>query len=266
MWSDRGPRYSEEMKPTRTLSLVSLILPLVGCSLVYGVKGREERAPSGDEDSGSGAASGSGGEEGGGGDDGAATDGGGTDAGGTDGGGTEGSGDGGDGTVPTDSGSAGGDTAEEPPVVYDGGTQCADYAAGAAVSGVPTWAGSCDSTLGFQSSGGSCYFPVHAEVAWTDARATCRAAGGYLITVDSAAEHDLARSLVSRPWIGACLDDEGWGWVGGQAWSYTQWAPREPSGGGERCGEAFDDGASSGWNDYLCDQVWVTDGFVCEFG
>jgi hypothetical protein len=54
--------------------------------------------------------------------------------------------------------------------------------------------------------------------------------------------------------------------VGGQAWSYTQWAPREPSGGGERCGEAFDDGASSGWNDYLCDQVWVTDGFVCEFG
>jgi hypothetical protein len=73
-------------------------------------------------------------------------------------------------------------------------------------------------------------------------------------------------SLSRGPWGGSSFAGGGGGGGPGQAWSYTQWAPREPSGGGERCGEAFDDGASSGWNDYLCDQVWVTDGFVCEFG
>lgn len=165
---------------------------------------------------------------------------------------------GGDDTGGGDTGGGGGNASP------DDGSVCSSIT-GTAIDGVPTWDGSCDSGDGFRSWKGSCYYLVNADVSWADARSTCRSAGGWLASVGSKQEHDYLRTLTSRPWIGACLDGSDWAWVSGEPWVYENWADGQPSEGSERCAEAFDDGSTAGWNDYVCDEPWMTSGFVCEF-
>lgn len=83
---------------------------------------------------------------------------------------------------------------------------------------------------------------------WNAANAAAQAAGGYLVTITSSAENNFVRSLIDSsyyfldganneegPWLGG-LEIGGinnnWGWVTGEAFSYTNWAPGEPSNGG----------------------------------
>ncbi|MEC5385093.1 lectin-like protein [Uliginosibacterium sp. H3] len=80
------------------------------------------------------------------------------------------------------------------------------------------------------------------SINWTDSKAAAEAAGGYLATVTSAAENAFIAGLVpdygadaERPyWLGAfqppgSAANVGWQWVTGEAWSYTNWAPGEPT-------------------------------------
>ena len=83
---------------------------------------------------------------------------------------------------------------------------------------------------------------------WAEAEAAARAQGGYLATVTSDAEDAFVFSLLNYPklwrnitnnsagpWIGgfqtpdSCEPGCGWGWVTGEAWSFTKWGAAEPN-------------------------------------
>jgi hypothetical protein len=103
------------------------------------------------------------------------------------------------------------------------------------------------------------------SLTWEEARLaaegmTWMATPGHLATVTSQEERDfLAPKLPSYYWLGGYQDPpsslpaEGWRWVTGEPWSYTDWKPGEPndyagSGGVEACL----DWRATGWNDALC--------------
>jgi len=86
---------------------------------------------------------------------------------------------------------------------------------------------------------------------WDVADQIAQADGGYLATINSAAENDFVFNLVntsaffssfngSGPALGGFqLDGSpepagGWSWVTGEPWSYTNWLPTQPDNGLER--------------------------------
>lgn len=104
---------------------------------------------------------------------------------------------------------------------------------------------------------GHWYQLVTTAANWSNARAAAEAAGGYLVTITSAAENEFVRSIVaasaSGAWAGAFQPPGapepggGWTWVTGEAWSYTNWAPSEPNNlGGENHLQFSSNGR---WND-----------------
>ena len=79
---------------------------------------------------------------------------------------------------------------------------------------------------------------------WSDAHFQAEAVGGYLATITSQAENDFVFGLVNDdtywnqlpsgyhgPWLGGRQewDTWDWGWVTGEPWGYTNWAPNEPN-------------------------------------
>lgn len=81
---------------------------------------------------------------------------------------------------------------------------------------------------------------VQNPISWTDARDAASAAGGYLVTVTSAAESNFMWSLATAQgatansasvWLGGYRDPAtsdpyaNWRWVTGETWLYTQWLP-----------------------------------------
>jgi LruC domain-containing protein len=110
-----------------------------------------------------------------------------------------------------------------------------------------------------------CYWLVASSLDWASASASCAAAFGRLVTVNSSAEQSVLISwLQSRgvqfAWIG--LNDratEGaFEWDSALAPSYTGWAPWEPNGfSSENCVHL----TASGWNDANC---MGTSPAICE--
>ena len=106
-------------------------------------------------------------------------------------------------------------------------------------------------------------------ISWEDASAAASAAGGYLATITSSAENDFVFSLVNKaafwhgssgPWLGgyqfpATLQpDANWGWVTGEAWSYTNWQAGQPNDSGGKAEDRLQFGFSplvSVWNDIM---------------
>ena len=94
---------------------------------------------------------------------------------------------------------------------------------------------------------------VSGPITWTDARAACEAAGGYLVTPQSDAESALLLGIANRsehpdawvtdfggnaggPWLGGFQPEDAvsaqpWAWVSGEPWDWTGWAVGEPNGG-----------------------------------
>jgi Lectin C-type domain/PEP-CTERM motif len=89
-------------------------------------------------------------------------------------------------------------------------------------------------------------------IGWLDANAAATAAGGYLVTLTSAAENAFVHSLIANnpdiwvsqqvvgvstygPWIGlfqppgAPEPAGGWSWVTGEAFNYANWVPGRPN-------------------------------------
>jgi hypothetical protein len=97
---------------------------------------------------------------------------------------------------------------------------------------------------------GHCYEAVLAAgLSWDQAKDDCVARGGHLVTITSAAENAFVFNLVSGnpsfwflddygnglgPWLGAYQTpgaeepDEGWQWVTGEPFSYTNWEVGQP--------------------------------------
>jgi len=106
--------------------------------------------------------------------------------------------------------------------------------------------------------------PAATYFTWSAADAEARAKGGYLVTITDASEANFVRSLINStsgvvrnlsgttvgPWIGAVKDPSTlqFGWCTREPWSYTEWAPGEPT------GASWEDricyyGSSLRWND-----------------
>jgi len=91
------------------------------------------------------------------------------------------------------------------------------------------------------SFGGTIY-DVYSDsgISWEDANAFALSEGGHLVTITSGAEDTFVKDLVQTAklgevWAGGLqLDhnsaaDEGWSWVTGEAFSYTNWSSGEPN-------------------------------------
>ena len=105
------------------------------------------------------------------------------------------------------------------------------------------------------SEGGNGHFYevvyVPERISWTDAKTDAELKGGYLATTTSAEENSFVFSLVTTPacwtsgtpgtslgpWLGGFQPtgspepDGNWQWVTGEPFTYTYWAPFEPSNG-----------------------------------
>jgi hypothetical protein len=106
-------------------------------------------------------------------------------------------------------------------------------------------------------------------LSWETARSTAISAGGHLATLTSHGENAFVFALVSNrpecwtpnslggPWLGGfqpnplATASDGWAWVSGEPWSYTNWATNEPNDGGGLYPESELHFLGNGrWNDY----------------
>lgn len=142
------------------------------------------------------------------------------------------------------------------------------------------------------ASGGNGHFYeavlVPGGLRWDQARDAAAARGGYLVSITSAAENEWVFSLVDHPsfwsdgdfgpWLGGfqpagSSEPAGdWQWVSGEAWSYTNWQPNEPSNGGASGPEDYlhflgrDGVRGSGWNDQpIGGDLRPIRGYVAEY-
>jgi hypothetical protein len=100
-----------------------------------------------------------------------------------------------------------------------------------------------------QNYNGHSYYRSTGSMTWTAARQACTNMGGYLVTINSAAENNFIFNLWPSGWIG--LTDEvvegQWRWVTGEPVTYTNWNSGEPNNAGN---EDYAQFVSNGrWND-----------------
>lgn len=91
---------------------------------------------------------------------------------------------------------------------------------------------------------GNFYQVVDTSMTWTEAAAFCEMQGGHLVTITSQGEQAFIESLLmddvctkKQYWIGARFMDDGYQWITGEEFSYTNWDYRQPdrsAAGGER--------------------------------
>ena len=139
---------------------------------------------------------------------------------------------------------------------------------------------------------GHCYEAVLAPgLSWQDAKTACEAKGGYLVTITSAKENTFVFSLVSGnnafwfldgfgnglgPWLGGYQQAnsepaEGWKWVTGESFSYTNWETDQPGdlvGIDQNLLRFFKAGGLIGnrWDDCETDNpVEHRLGYICEY-
>lgn len=99
---------------------------------------------------------------------------------------------------------------------------------------------------------------------------------GYLATITSKQENDFILNLtlldgkVFTYWLGAYQHDKnkepggGWEWMSREPWDFTNWAPSEPSNGGNK-EDALELRPDGLWNDRARDEVSANIGFIVEF-
>ncbi|WP_320169668.1 lectin-like protein [Maridesulfovibrio sp.] len=93
------------------------------------------------------------------------------------------------------------------------------------------------------SFGNSQYTLVQSSgITWDDAKVAAESLGGHLATITSSAENDFFKNTVFKDqtkayWLGASqtgdnnrkTPTEGWSWVTGENWDYTDWSNAEPN-------------------------------------
>jgi hypothetical protein len=136
--------------------------------------------------------------------------------------------------------------------------------------------------------GGHHYQAINKELTWHEAVDYCAQDGGYLVTINSAAEnqfvYELRPAWFNATWLGATdeVTEGTWVWVTGEPFnSYTNWGSGEPNNSppipGSALGEdyltfhgwdAYDPPMPGVWNDwqYEGDGSASMAPFVCEYG
>lgn len=122
----------------------------------------------------------------------------------------------------------------------------------------------------FGCFGQSCYGIVTTQATWPDAVAYCEARDGHLVTINSAEENEVVYNLMPSTYLGASHEtEEGtWEWVTGEPFTYTNWAPGEPTNWSpydelpENVLTFWGDTYPGQWNDVPGTNE---SGFVCEY-
>lgn len=142
-------------------------------------------------------------------------------------------------------------------------------------------------------SNGHCYEAVLAPgLSWNDAKASCEARGGHLVTITSPSENAFVFGLVRHinafwyldmfgnglgPWLGGYQEpgsqrpDAGWKWVTGEPFAYTHWEVGQPGDFGaleQDCLRFFKAGGLIGdrWDDSeRYNPLEHRLGYICEY-
>jgi tetratricopeptide (TPR) repeat protein len=116
------------------------------------------------------------------------------------------------------------------------------------------------------------YLFVSTARTWHEARNYCVLKGGYLATIQTAAENEFVYQLAGGAggvWLGATDEaEEGvWSWVTREPWTYKNWSEGEPSNSNGEEAENYmvfnGTELRLSWNDIPAE---VTQPFVCEWG
>jgi hypothetical protein len=135
---------------------------------------------------------------------------------------------------------------------------------------------------------GSYYDVVFGNLTWTAARAAAEATSylgiqGRLGTITSQQENDFVRDNLlnfdafgNSYWLGAQQvttnglplgPAEGWQWISGEPWEYTNWKPGEPNDqlGLEHCLEIYTVSLNATWNDLADNDSGLSEGYIIEY-
>jgi hypothetical protein len=123
------------------------------------------------------------------------------------------------------------------------------------------------------SFGGNCYSVFRNSASWEEAKLQCEKMGGHLATISSAEENAFIGSLLGTDetvpsyWLGgyrSLSGENGWQWVTGEEWSYTNWT--DPGPRSEKLYlEMVADGKDYTWNCVEDDIKSYAQGYVCEW-
>ena len=118
-----------------------------------------------------------------------------------------------------------------------------------------------DSALTVNPANGHSYQRFDTPKIWSDAKAACSSLGGYLATINNAAENTWVANLAPFVWIGGTdeAQEGNWKWINGETWSYTNWNAGEPNNSGNEDYLTLEYGR---WNDLS--NVWKL-AYVCEW-
>ena len=120
-----------------------------------------------------------------------------------------------------------------------------------------------------EAGGNGHYYEVIGESAgltWDQANVAAQNAGGYLATITSEAENEFVFNLINDPvywngtrgpWIGGYqpagnAPAEGWQWVTGESFSYTNWSSGQPN---DALGND-ENRLHFGWGEFEIDDTW----------
>jgi putative hemolysin len=77
------------------------------------------------------------------------------------------------------------------------------------------------------------YEVIERSMTWTEAKAHCESLGGHLATITTKEEQEIVQALIvnktkKQYWLGGQVTNNGWVWVTGETWNYTNWGRNEP--------------------------------------
>lgn len=126
---------------------------------------------------------------------------------------------------------------------------------------------------------GHLYAVIDVRTHWFDAYELCNSLGGHLATITSAGEQAAITSLMSKGadtsenrqwvteeglWLGGIRNTDGWNWVTGENFEYTNWDRNEPE--NDRISAFIGINGYAEWHD--CHYIHNGDtglGFICEW-
>ena len=115
---------------------------------------------------------------------------------------------------------------------------------------------------------GHLYAAFDAEVNWYDAYKMCDSLGGHLVTITSDKEqsvvNELRTSISLDLWIGGIYNTNGWNWITGEEFVYTNWLKDQPNnyGGYQWVIKVTTSDNHPVWNDWKgIDKI----GYICEW-
>ena len=130
---------------------------------------------------------------------------------------------------------------------------------------------SSDCPSGWREFNGKCYKFVDESTTWDKALRECQSLEGTLASIPNNATNEFLLSIATKDcMVGGLKSTDGtWTWTDGSTWSFTNWAPGEPSNVSNQrwlwmFGPNNEEWKAGKWNDGS--QSWTpgTYGYICQ--